>query len=184
MNRQTLPIEMKHFTKHDGLIFPLFNASILIDFYKLLLLSQPADKVKQHVARTVHSLVENTFNFSDDPPSRVLINPVIINRDSLQKLLPNELIFSVCGKSALLIALDSSCAEETIKSINQARSKQKISLVEPYHRPNMPGSYGIEIDDDFEIIYMVIDPFTDITSGGTWLKRVHMIPKSGAGHRW
>lgn len=170
MDQQTLPIEMKHFTKHNGLIFPLFNASILIDFYKLLLLSQPADKVKQHVARTVHSLVENTFNFSDDPPSRVLINPVIINRDSLQKLLPNELIFSVCGKNALLIALDSSCAEETIKSINQARSKQKISLVEPYHRPNMPGSYGIEIDDDFEIIYMVIDPFTDITSGGTWLE--------------
>ena len=170
MDQQPLPIEMKHFTKHDDLIFPLFNASILIDFYKLLLLSQPADKVKQHVARTIHSLVENTFNFSDDSPSRVLINPVIINRDSLQKLISNELIFSVCGKNTLLIALDSSCAEETITSISQARSKQKISVVEPYHRPNMPGSYGIEIDDDFEIIYMVIDPFTDITSGGTWLE--------------
>lgn len=170
MGQQSLPIEMMHFTKRDDTFFPLFNAAILIDFYKILLLSQPVDKVKQHTTRTIHSLVENTFNFSDDPPSRVLINPVIINRDSLQKLLSNELIFSVCGKNALLIALDSSCAEETIKSINQARSKQKISVVEPYHRPNMPGSYGIEIDDDFEIIYMVIDPFTDITSGGTWLE--------------
>lgn len=170
MDQQTLPIEMKHFTKYDDLLFPLFNTTILIDFYKILLLSQPADKVKQHVVRTIHSLLENTFNFSDDPPSRVLINPVIINRDSLQKLVSNELIFSVCGKNTLVIALDSSCAEETIKSINQARSKQKISVVEPYRRPNTPGSYGVEIDDDFEIIYMVIDPFTDITSHGTWLE--------------
>lgn len=170
MGQQSLPIEMKHFTKRDDRYLPLFNSTILIDFYKILLLSQPTDDVKQHVIRTIHSLLENTFNFSDDPPCRVLINPIIINHDSLQKLVSNELIFSVCGKNALLIALDSSCAQETINSINQARSKQKISIVEPYRRKNMPGSYGIEIDNDFEIIYMVIDPFTDITSHGTWLE--------------
>lgn len=170
MDQQTLPIEMKHFTKHNDFLFPLFNTTILIDFYKILLLSQPADKVRQHVVRTIHSLLENTFNFSDNPPNRVLINPIIINRDSLQKLVSNELLFSVCGENALLIALDSSSAQQTIDAIKHARSKKKISVVEPYHRPNTPGSYGIEVDDDFEIIYMVIDPFTDITSGGTWLE--------------
>ena len=150
MGQQSIPIEMKHFTKRGDIYFPLFNSTILIDYYKTLLLSQPADKVKQHVIRTIHSLLEKTFNFSDDPPSRVLINPVIVNRDSLQKLVSNELIFSVCGKNALLIALDSSCAQQTIDAINQARSKQKISVVEPYHRLNTPGSYGVEIDDDLK----------------------------------
>lgn len=56
MGHQNGPIEMRHFFKYEENKFPLFNASLLVDFYKKLLCTVDEQKYMQHINLTSTTL--------------------------------------------------------------------------------------------------------------------------------
>lgn len=175
MGHQFGPIEIRHFVKKESEILPLYNSSILIDYYKFLLNTVTQQEKDTHVTQTIHSLIENTFNFSPNTPNRVLIDPMIINRESGEKIVPDGLMFAGFGSHGLLIALkaDNNRIQTIIKSIDELNKSKGLRLVESHYRKECHGAYGIDVKPNYEIIYMIIDPFTDITSHRSWFGDRH-----------
>jgi Predicted metal-binding protein related to the C-terminal domain of SecA len=71
MGYQKCPIEMRHFFFYMGNYYSLYNTSILVDFYKRLLSLATEEEYHRHINLTIGKLIENAFNFSDKPHSRV-----------------------------------------------------------------------------------------------------------------
>lgn len=186
MGYQFGPIEMRHFIQSDEQIFPLCNTSLLVDYYKILLANATETEKDSHVTQTIHSLIENSFNFSSNAPNRVLINPVIIHRETKERILSEGLIFAGLGTHQLLIAISKKAINNEaqfqavttkIQEINQSIG---LCLLEPYYRKGMPGAYGVEVAPNCEITYMVIDSFTDIATHAPMLEEASQYYKCTA----
>lgn len=171
VGHQDGPIEMRHFVKRDNGLFPLYNSSILLDYYKILLNTATDKEKDDHVWITIHSLLENTFNFSPKVSNRVLIQPVVIDGETNKKILPKDLVFSGFSADSLIIGIDNSSdnIDSIISTINRLKAKGKLQLIEPHYRQKCHGAYGVEIGPELEVIYILIDPFTDILSHGFFL---------------
>lgn len=171
MGYQFGPIEMRHFVKKENVILPIYNASIVVDYYKLLLNTVTQKEKGLHVTQTIHSLIENTFNFSPNTPNRVLIDPIILDRESKETIVSEGLIFAGFGSRCLLIAVNANSNTQTIiKSIDALNENMGLRMVEPHYRKECRGAYGIDVQPNYEIIYMIVEPFTDITSHASWLE--------------
>lgn len=164
------PIESRHFVKNDSDFYPLFNSSLLIDYYKILLHNATEEEIDEHIAFTIHSLVENSYNFSPDTPNRVLINPVMIDKETNVNIIENGFFFICKTKENLLIAVNKDSFENDkqidtlISTVNEYNRKGGLRLVERYYRKEIDGALGIDIESNQDIIFMLVDSFTDISS--------------------
>lgn len=169
------PIERKSFVKRNDAYYPLLNYGMLTDYYKMLLSAASESERHDHIIETIHTLLENTFNFSDNPPNRVLINPIIMSNDLKSQIVDKGIIFATATKNNIIIALDQSVFPQktslvnTINKIEQELVKDELCIIEPYIRDIIKGHCGLKLSSSVEIIYILVEPFTDIASHASWL---------------
>lgn len=170
------PIERKSFVKRNDAYYPLLNYGMLTDYYKMLLSSASESERHDHIIETIHSLLENTFNFSENPPNRVLINPIVMSNDLKTKIVDKGLIFATATKNNIIIALDQSAFSkkssfsDTIYKIEQELVKDELCIIEPYLRDPTKGHCGLKLSASVEIVYILVEPFTDIASHASWFE--------------
>ena len=170
------PIERKSFVKRNDAYYPLLNYGMLTDYYKMLLSTASESERHDHIIETIHSLLENTFNFSENPPNRVLINPIVMSNNLKSKIVDKGLIFATATKNNIIIALDQSAfpkksfVTDTINKIEQELVKEELCIIEPYLRDPTKGHCGIKVSASVEIIYILVEPFTDIASHASWFE--------------
>ena len=170
MGYQQAPIERKHFIKIGEKNYPLFNSSMLIDYYKILLNNASTEEKDRHISYTIHSLVENSYNYSQNPPNRALINPLVINKINNEKIVENGIFFAGLTKGKILVALNKSLfknekqIENLIGIINSCKDAGGLCLIERYCRKDVGGNIGVDIEPNQEIIFMIVNSFTDISS--------------------
>ena len=175
MGYQNCPIEMQHFVNHEGKYYPLYNSSILVDYYKCLLLTSSEKECTQHIIHTILSFIENTYNFNNNDRTRILIHPHIGDREASRPTIVNSCIFTAYDNKRLLIALDNDGfdSEEHMQSeinkIKQLHIENKLRIIEGVHRKELGGGYGIDIDDNAQVIFMLVSQFTDITEQAFFL---------------
>ena len=173
---QNVPIEARHFIKKDGKVFPIWNASILIDYYKMLLCSASPKVKRDHVVETIHRILENSYNFEDREYNRILLNPWIMSSDLKQKRITKGLLFAATTPNCLLLAINENdfenkaSAKQLANTIKAMKDNEGLCLLEPYRRDGVGGSYGFNVDSKAEILLLLVDPFTDITSHAAWLE--------------
>lgn len=175
MGYQKCPIEMRHFFMYEGGWYPLYNTSILVDLYKKLLSLATKEEYHRHINFTIGKLIENTFNFSDNTCSRVLIAPKIINTSTNKPYTNNRLLFMTISANMVLIALnkgdfnneDSINAE--IHLINSLHERNQLRLGETYYREELHGGYALDVLVDMTVQFLLIEPFTDISAHGVIL---------------
>jgi hypothetical protein len=170
------PIERKSFVKRNDAYYPLLNYGMLADYYKMLLSSASESERHDHIIETIHHLLENTFNLSENPPNRVLINPKIMSNDLKSKIVDKGVIFATGTKKNIIIALDQSefpkksTFVDTINKIEQELSKDELCIIEPYLRDPTKGHCGLKLSTSAEIVFILVEPFTDIVSHASWLE--------------
>lgn len=172
MGHQFGPIERRYFVKKGQAIFPLYNSAILLDFYKILLENASAEEKEKHILQTLHTVIENSFNFSPNTPNRMLIAPVIIDSRTGKVIAKEGVIFAGFSRGRLLVAVKKAGIESTqlMKTIGTLAKAGTLRLVERYYRKECGGGYGADIDPNCEVHFMLIEPFTDITAHATWLE--------------
>ena len=175
MGYQKCPIEMRHFFVYMGACYPLYNTSILVDLYKKFLSLATKEEYHQHINLAIGQILENTFNFSDNTHSRVLIAPKIINTSINKPYTNNRLLFMTVSANKVLIAINKGDFDSDdiinaeIQLIESLHEKNELYLCETYYREELHGGYAINILADMTIQFMLIEPFTDISSHGVIL---------------
>lgn len=176
MGYQTGPIEKRHFVKNNDTYLPLCNLSILVDYYKLLLLNSTDAEKDLHIKNTLLSVIDSSYNFSNDTPNRVLLRPWVFKDTFEHPLLKSGIVFSTIAKNKLIIALDdeiyksNSDIQKLKNQIKDIKEKNQLKIMEPFQRDGAQGAYGIQVDKNSDIIYILLESFTDITSDGMWLE--------------
>ena len=170
------PIERRSFVKRDGVYYPLFNLAILTDYYDILLTTASESEKHDHIIETIHSLLINTFNFGYNPPNRVLIGPAIMSSNLKSKIVEEGIIFAKATKNNIIIAVDRSAFSQessfiyATNKIEQELVKGELCLLEPYYRESIKGHYGFKFNSSKEIIYVLVEPFTNIDSYLSWFE--------------
>ena len=175
MGYQKCPIEMRHFFVYMGGWYPLNNTSVLVDLYKKLLSLATKEEYYRHINLTIGQLIENTFNFSDNDRSRVLIAPTIINKSTGKPYTDNHLAFMSVSANRVLIAInkgdfdnDDSINTE-IHLIDSLHERNQLRLGETYYREELHGGYALDVLADMTVQILLIEPFTDISAHGVIL---------------
>jgi hypothetical protein len=176
MGYQKCPIEMQHFFIYMGNYYPLYNSSLLVDFYKKLLSLATVEEYHRHINLTIGELIENTFNFSDNDCSRVLIAPAIINISTGKPYTNNHLSFMIVRDDRVLIAINKGdfdnlddSIEAEIDVINLLHEKNQLRFGEMYYRKELHGGYAFDVSAEMTVQFLLIKPFTDITAHGAFL---------------
>lgn len=175
MGHKVGPIEMRHFFKYEENILPLFNSSLLIDFYKKLLTTVDKEAYNQHINLTIWGMLENTFNKDLENPIKVLIGPRIFDTNDNRSLSNNRFCFLVKVKNAVLLAInegdfrDEEDVKNELKLFNDLLKMGELNLLETYYRKEIQGSYALNITSDMDVKIIRIKPFTDVTSNQSLL---------------
>lgn len=169
MGYEKCPIEMRHFFVNTENHYPLYNPSLLVDFYKKLLSLATEEECNNHINLTIGELIENTFNFSDNSHSRALIAPTIININTNKPFTNNHLSFLTISANKVLIAINKGDFESLedidneIKLIDSLHVKNELQFCEMYYRKELLGGYAVDITPEMSIHFLMIEPSTDIT---------------------
>lgn len=175
MGHNVGPIEMRHFLKYEGSILPLFNTSLLIDFYKKLLSIVDEKTYAQHIDLTIWGILEVTFNKSSESPSRVLIGPRIFDIKNNKPLSSNRFCFAVKIKNTLLLAVNEAAFKNDKDLKNELKlfmdlfKSGELNLLETYYRKELHGGYALNITSDMDVKIIRIKPITDVTSNQSLL---------------
>ena len=176
MGYQTGPIELRHFVKKDEIYFPLCNLSILVDYYKYLLSDSTDDEKERHIKNTLLSVLDTSYNFETNAPNRVLLEPWIVENPLNKPTVKRGVLFTATAEQQLIVVLDKNYyktindIKKVKKQINSIKEKDQLRIIEPFRRKGAEGSYGISASKDVNIVYILMEPFTDITSHGMWLE--------------
>lgn len=173
MRIEKCPIEMQHSAVYKGRYYPLFNTSILVDYYKLLLSQATQEDINQHINLTLFKYIENSYNFSPNSPSRVLLSPVVIDNATGKPKTTNHLAFAASdNKGRILIAINRDEFENEdalsgeVRIINRLHKEGGLCFRESFFRKEIHGGYACNIPPDTLVEYLVFDSFTDITDHG------------------
>jgi len=167
---QNIPIERRHFVRKNGVIYPLCNLAILLDYYVLLSRNVSKDDLNKHIYSTIYSILDDSFNYSSTPPARVLISPRLLNDERKDFLITSGLLFSVITKNSLLVGLDggkfssNSDLNAFIAQLNKINKEIGFNLVESIRRNSTQGYYGVTTEKAYGVTYIVVDPITDTTA--------------------
>ena len=172
MGHQKGPIEMRHFFVYKGDYYPLFNTSIMVDFYKRLLSLATAEEYNRHINLTFRSLLENSFNFSDNTRSRVLIAPKVFNRSTGELCTDNHLAFMTVSNDRVLVAINKGdfnnvdSINNEINLINSLHERNQLRFCETIYRKELKGGYAFDVLAEMPVYILLIEPLTDISAHG------------------
>ena len=170
MGYQDGPIEMRHFVQFNTKTYPLFNTSILVDYYGLLLCTVEEKQITRHIQLTILDYLGRTY---PDPPApgkrHYLVNPRLINEENRPVWDARPMFALIEGNQVLFGVMTEGLPEKEYRKLQEIQTKREelgcISIVEGVKRNNS-GYVAIELspEADLEMEVLCFNSFTDITS--------------------
>ena len=156
-------IDQLHFINHDEFVYPVFNTSLIIDYYKGVWRTIPYEEQHQHIERTLLSILEESSNYAPNEPPRALLHPCIVDTITNKITSANRLLFTARDSNRVLIAIvqndatDNESIHKTIEIINNLHRNDQLSIVEGFIRDNNPGPYGLHIPGEMKLVFAIVD---------------------------
>lgn len=170
LGHQDGPIEIRHFVRFKAICYPLFNTSILVDYYKQLQLLATKEQLDDHIKLTILKYLEETYpSAHEDVRKFVLVAPRVFNSEN-KNLWSSGLLFALLDRGKVLLGvLDSNapCHPNTKKLkdiIDSIYAGNELCLVEGIKRGNSSGYIAVPLTPEMKIEIILFDMFTDITA--------------------
>lgn len=170
LGHQDGPIEMRHFVRFKDCYYPLFNTSILVDYYKQLQQLATKEQLDNHIKYTILAHLEETYSCAPENGRKyVLVAPRILSSDK-KVLWSTGLLFALLdGSKILLGVLDdgTSCSpniEQLKEIINSRYAGSELYLVEGIKREKSSGYFAVSLVPEMKIEILLFDTFTDLTA--------------------
>ena len=165
LHNPTLPMEKTHFLKFNNEIYPLYNSSLLVDYYDKLIQSLDEVSVYRHVYSTLAILLKDIYNFPDKS-FPVFLFPHLINANTQEEIKSGACVFAVKDKNTVLIGLDgkqfshgAGALNSHIQSIQELQSKGLLLFVNGLK--GQGGNLSFQAKE-ITLYFLVIDPHTNI----------------------
>ncbi|WP_019637341.1 YecA family protein [Paenibacillus fonticola] len=164
--KETSIIEKTHFLNKFGKLYPLFNTSIIVDFYSLLLKQATQAQIIDHVNLTILDFIEEFCRLQDRQYPQILF-PVSTSKNVGGTSKKPHMFLALAQRSAIL-AINSDQFEtqeldKELKRIYGLHQQGKLDFVEVVKEKNSDGFRGVTISKDTKLSVILFNSFTDIT---------------------
>lgn len=156
-------IEQLHFITHEGVVYPVFNTSLVLDYYRGILNTLPYDEQRDHIEKTLLHLLENAYNFALDEPPKALLRPGIVDALTNKIITTSRLLFAAMDGDRLLIAIQQESsqnrdsAHRSIETIKKIHANNQLNVVEGFSRKSDSGHYCIHVPASVPITFVFVD---------------------------
>ena len=99
-----------------------------------------------------------------------MLEPWIVENPLNKPTVKRGVLFTATAEQQLIVVLDKNYyktindIKKVKKQINSIKEKDQLRIIEPFRRKGAEGSYGISASKDVNIVYILMEPFTGITS--------------------
>lgn len=160
---KNLKKERRHFYVYQEIVYPLFNTSILADFYSIIL-DEIIDKTKSELVNiTLLNILHR--NFDPYSKSNKIIYPVsTIENNKFSS--PKPYLFLINNITDIILVIngdDFEDIDEEVKRIRNLHSKNNLSFSEVVSREKNGQYLGFKVKNNQKLHIIVCNSTTDIT---------------------
>lgn len=161
-----MPIEKIHFIQKNDEIFPLFNPSLILDYYTNLLEAAPAKIVKEHIHASLYHKIEAIhLSDLDSIESTLMYNAKVAIDEKISQL--NDITFLYAqGKTILLLidvyGMEKFQIQQYINKLKSLHSQNKLGFVDFNHAVGEKQYYGIKISSDQSFCIIPFNHYTNL----------------------
>jgi len=167
-----LPIEKRHFVIRDGQVYPLYNASVLVDTYSMWLKDLNLEQESDLVNTTIIRILSEVCKMDDREFPKVLFPVSILKEGQLISKSPYAFCFTTEKGVILAINEDEYSVEELHNELDKIETLHKnncLNIAEVISRSNDKKVIGISVPSHKKISIILFNQFTDISQYGMQL---------------
>jgi hypothetical protein len=161
------PITSIHFLHKNNEFFPLFNASLLIDFYSSLLDNASLKLIKNHINSSLNRKFEAVYFNDVNDPTSVYMHNTNIAIDGKISDLGKAAFYCSQGKANMLFidvdGLKDQQIQRLIREILSAHKNDRLGIVDLNHPLGEKGYLGLKILNTHKLDVIPFDNYTNLS---------------------
>lgn len=160
------PTVKSHFVQKNDVVFPLFNPSLILDYYTNLLEMANPETIKEHIHTALHQKIEAIhLSASDDVATTLMYNAKATIDQRLSSL--NDVTFLYAQGKTVLLFIDvngmaSSNLQEYIRDLNALHKEERLGFVDLSHPVGKGQFYGIRLSSDHPLDIIPFNHHTNL----------------------
>ncbi|MBT2639847.1 hypothetical protein [Bacillus sp. ISL-39] len=157
----TSTIEKAHFIRKDNNVYPLFNASLMVDVYHHLVKSLDTVSLESKVQTTIYKILRNNFNFFNSKNPNIIFPVQILNNNVKDQM---YFTFIAPVENGLIIvfnkeAFPNHIIKRDLKKIHELHQMGELILAEITRGKGL----AIKVPKEWNIYTIGYDNYTDVT---------------------
>jgi len=135
--RPNEPTVKTHFIQKNNEIFPLFNPSLVLDYYTDLLEMATSDAIKEHIHSALRQKIEAIHVSNSDDVATIFMYNAKVSIDQKPSSLNDVTFLYAQGKTVLLLidvdGMENSQVQEYIKELSRLNKEERLGFVDLSH---------------------------------------------------
>lgn len=150
-----------HFVSLNDTILPLFNPSLIIDYFTGILSFVPTNVVRHIVKETLEKKIKSIYCYEKDKSTKLFTNFSFLNNQ--KKIELNSNCFAFVQDDSMIVFLESSDKNQTIKDeIENAFSRNALSIVDLNDRLDEKQYKAYLFDTHFHVSFLLYDNYLNV----------------------
>lgn len=156
-------IEKAHFVRHENVVYPLYNVSILLDIYDLWVKNQNSQNM---ISIANHGIIDRIYSLFETDRANVcsMLSPVqIFPNKKFDSSQPKYTFLAKCSKGAIVAInvdeYDGDLLEYEISKINTLHARGELFVGESFNRFSKNCLRGMLIPKDVPLEFLIYNSF-------------------------
>lgn len=163
---QEVDVEKCHFISKEGTPFPLYNSSLLVDFFSYLVCQTTMDQLDDVIKLTISSKIHSIYN-TKGPGNPTVLWPAVFMRKR-ENLCLNPYSFIALAQNKVIIAICEDNYRESdlkgeIAKIVDAHEKNELVACEAIRRNSGDGYNAVNIGDKMDLQFVLYTNYINIS---------------------
>ena len=166
------PITQIHFIQKNNDLFPLFNPSLLLDFYGHIIENASSEETKQHIHKAISMKIEDIYLSEIHKEANIFIkNATMIINGKLINSDITTIIFEQVNSFIVLIdadELNEQQIKEYINKLNKAHKEDILGFVDLNRSITKNGFYAVNVSSEVQVTIIPFNYYTNLNK--TYIK--------------
>lgn len=161
-----IPVVKTHFVKKEGEVYPLFNPSLILDYYTNLLEKASSESIREHIHSALYQKIEAIhLSKSTDVATILMYNAKVAIDGKISTSYGSTLLYAQ-GKTVLLLIdadeIGSAKIQKHIQQLRVAHKKERLGFVDLNRPVGKRQFFGIKVPSNQPLNIIPFNRYTNL----------------------
>ena len=146
------PTVKTHFIQKNNVLFPLFNPSLILDYYTNLLGTATLENIKEHIHTALRKKIEAIHLSTSDNVATTLMYNAKVSIDQKLSSIKDVTFLYAQGKTVLLLidvdGMENSQVQKYIEELSVLHKEERLGFVDLNHPVGKGQFFGIKVPNE------------------------------------